>query len=165
MDDQRSHDADSQEDSPRGEQEQASQQPQQGQQQSESQEQDSGSNGEAGSGRKSSSLEDQNEVTAPSVGPNTTFDRDPPEERLARHEQSDEDAMGLDKRREVVGKSYGPSVARQATLYGIFLAVAAALVIGFILLAGKLDQPPETYADQAPWSDADAPQRAPQELE
>jgi hypothetical protein len=113
----------------------------------------------------SSSLDDQQEVTAPSVGPNTVIDKAPPEERLAKHEQSSTDAMGLDKRREVVGESYGPSFARQATLYGVFLAVTAALVIGFVLLAGKLDQAPDSYADEAPWAEPDAPQRAPEELE
>ena len=94
---------------------------------------------DSGSRGRSSSLDDQQEVTAPSVGPNTVIEKEDPEERLARHEQSDTDAMGLDKRREVVGQSYGPSFARQAALYGIFVAVTAALVIGFVLLAGKLD--------------------------
>jgi hypothetical protein len=105
------------------------------------------------------------EFTAPSVGPHTTFDRRPPEERLAGHEQSDVDAMGKEKRREVVGHSYGPSVARQAALYGVFVAVTAVLVIAFVLIAGKLDQAPESYPDLAPWSEPDAPQTQPEELE
>jgi hypothetical protein len=105
------------------------------------------------------------EFTAPSVGPHTTFDRRPPEERLAGHEQSDTDAMGKEKRREVVGHSYGPSIARQAALYGIFVAVTAVLVIGFVLLAGKLDQAPESYEDLAPWSQPDAKQTKPEPLE
>ena len=102
--------------------------------------------------------EDISGTPAPSVGPNTTIEREPPEERLAKHEQSDVDAMGLDKRREVVGGSYGPSLARQATLYGVVLAVIVALVVGFIILAGELDKAPETVQDRAPWSDPDAPQ-------
>ena len=53
--------------------------------------------------------EDLSDTTAPSIGPNTTFEKDDPEERLARHEQSDVDAMGLDKRREVIGGSYSAS--------------------------------------------------------
>lgn len=99
-----------------------------------------------------SETEDLSGTTAPSIGPNTTIERRPPEERLAEHEQSDVDAMGLDKRREVVGHSYGPSVAKQASLYGIFLAIAAAVVIGFILLAGKLDAPPDHVEAKAPWT-------------
>ena len=108
---------------------------------------------------------DISDTTAPSIGPNTTIEREDPETRLARHEQSDVDAMGLDKRREVVGASYGPSFARQATLYGAVLAVLAVIVIGFILLAGELDKAPETNEDQAPWSQADAPQTPPSPLQ
>lgn len=96
--------------------------------------------------------DDISDTTAPSVGPHTTFHHEDPEERLARHEQSDVDAMGLDKRRGVVGQSYGPSFAKQARLYGSVLLVAIAVVVGFVLLAGKLDQPPDTIQAKAPWT-------------
>jgi hypothetical protein len=36
--------------------------------------------------------------------------------------------------------------------------ITIALVVGLILLAGELDQPPETSEDQAPWADPNAPQ-------
>ena len=98
------------------------------------------------------------ETPAPSIGPHTEIEHEDPEERLARHEQSETDAMGLDKRRGVVGGSYSPSVARQATLYGVFVAVVVALAIGFKLLADKLDEPPANNPDKAPWSQSDAPQ-------
>ncbi len=52
---------------------------------------------------------DISDTPAPSIGPNTTFDKRPAEERLAGHEQSDQDAMGLEKRRQVIGGTYGPS--------------------------------------------------------
>jgi hypothetical protein len=100
---------------------------------------------------------DISDTTAPSVGPNTVFEREPPEQRLAKHQPSDVDAMGLDKRREVVGQSYGPSFTRQATMYGIFLAVLAALVIGGTLLADELDQPPDEIKAEAPWTGTDEP--------
>src|SRR5512144_2584746 len=83
----------------------------------------------------------EQKISAPSLGPNTVIEREPVEERLARHDQSDVDAMGRDKRRPVVGQSYGPSKARQLGLSGIFLAVVAALVVGGIILVGKLDTP------------------------
>jgi hypothetical protein len=102
---------------------------------------------------------------APSIGPHTEIEYVPPEERLDHDKISDTDAMGLDKRRHVVGGSYGPSLARQASMYGIFIAVVAALTIGFIVLANELDQPPETYADEAPWAQPDAPQRASEPLQ
>lgn len=104
---------------------------------------------------------DISDTPAPSVGPHTTFEKQSPEERLAGHEQSSVDAMGLDKRRSVVGGRYSPSFARQATIYGAFLAVVAVLAIGFIILANKLDEPPETNADVAPWSREDAQPRPP----
>lgn len=111
--------------------------------------------------------EDISDTSAPSIGPHSTVEPlDPPEERLARHEQTQVDAMGLEKRREVVGGSYGASFAKQATLYGGVLAVIAAIVIGFILLAGKLDQSPDTAEDKAPWATVpDAPQNPPQPLQ
>jgi hypothetical protein len=108
---------------------------------------------------------DISDTPAPSIGPHTVFERDTPEERLARHEQSETDAMGLDKRREVIGGRYSPSLARQLTMYGIFLAVVAAITVGFIILAGELDKPPESYPDKAPWARADAPEVKPQPID
>ncbi len=109
--------------------------------------------------------EDISDTTAPSIGPNTTIEREPPEDRLARHEQSDVDAMGLDKRRQVVGGQYGASAGKQATLYGIALLILAVVVIGFILLVGQLDKAPATSEDQAPWSNPDAPQTPPSPIQ
>jgi hypothetical protein len=96
--------------------------------------------------------EDLSGTTAPSIGPNTTFEKRPPEERLAEHDQSERDALGLDKRREVVGQSYGPSAGKQIRTYATFIAIAAAVIVGFILLASKLDQPPDKVEAKAPWA-------------
>jgi hypothetical protein len=108
---------------------------------------------------------DISDTVAPSVGPHTHFTRSVHEEGPAEHGPSDVDAMGLDKRREVFGQSYGPSFAKQATLYGAFLAVVAALVIGGKILADKLDQPPDTVEPKAPWAASDAPQHSPPPLD
>lgn len=116
---------------------------------------ESQSNGSTGEGK--SKMKPANEITAPSIGPNTVIEKEPPEERMARSNASDTDAMGLDKRREVVGGRYSASIVKQLTLYGIAVAVIAALAIGFILLAGKLDQAPDSYADEAPWTNSDTP--------
>src|SRR3954453_17258225 len=78
-------------------------------------------------------------ISAPSLGPNTVIEREPVEERLARHDQSEVDAMGKDKRRPVVGQSYGPSKARQFALYGVFLVVVVALAFGGYLLVQTQD--------------------------
>lgn len=69
-----------------------------------------------------------------------------------RHAGSDKDAMGQDKRREVVGHSYGPSKARQFVYYGIFVAFVIALYIGGKVAVGELDKAPANNADKAPWS-------------
>jgi hypothetical protein len=71
----------------------------------------------------------------------------------------DVDAMGLDKRRQVIGGSYRPSFARQATLYAIFVVLVVALAIGFKLVADELDQAPQTNRDLAPWTGNDRPPR------
>src|SRR5438477_2490301 len=104
---------------------------------------DEGSKTRAGTSRSKDDEHGNGEFrpTAPSLGPNTVIEREPVEERLARHEQSDVDAMGNDQRRSVVGHSYGPSKTRQLLLYGIFLAVVAVLVIGGKLLVDALDTP------------------------
>src|SRR4051794_41760384 len=95
----------------------------------------------------------EQQISAPSLGPNTVIEREPVEERLARHDQSEVDAMGKDKRRSVVGQSYGPSKTRQLALYGVFLAVVAALVVGGIVLVGQLDTPVgKDLPNSAPWS-------------
>jgi hypothetical protein len=102
------------------------------------------------------------EIPAPSLGPHTDLgEKVPPEERLEKHEQSTVDAMGLDKRRHVAGKQYGASFAKQATVYGVFIAVVVALVIGGKLAADELDQGPEVDPDKAPWSQPKAVQRPP----
>jgi hypothetical protein len=107
--------------------------------------------GAAGDGEKPAS-----EITAPSIGPNTVIEKEPPEERLAKHEQSDVDAMGLDKRRGVVGQKYGASFAKQATVYGVAVAVIVALVIGGKLAIDELDKGPTVNEDKAPWSGNDS---------
>ena len=100
-------------------------------------------------GRKT---EDLSNTPAPSIGPNTTFEKDDPEERLARHEQSDVDAMGLDKRREVIGGHYGASFKRQVATYVVVIAAVIGAAFGLKALADHLDQPSAHVADQAPWT-------------
>lgn len=104
-------------------------------------------------------------ISAPSIGPKTVIDRPPPEERLAKHEQSQVDAMGLEKHREVVGGSYSPSFAKQMALYGGFVAIAIVVVIGFLTIVDRLDQPAETHSNDASWARPGAPQLEPAPLD
>jgi hypothetical protein len=114
---------------------------------------------------KSREMPPASETPAPSIGPHTEIEHEDPDERVARHEQSDVDAMGLDKRRPVSGGSYGPSFGRQATLYGIVIVVLVGLVIGFRALADKLDEPPKHIEPTAPWAQDGAPQIPPKPIQ
>jgi hypothetical protein len=71
--------------------------------------------------------------------------------------RSNVDAMGQDKRREVIGHSYGPSKQRQLAYYGIFLAFVVVAYIGFKIAVDELDKAPAKNPDQAPWSQGSAP--------
>jgi hypothetical protein len=107
-------------------------------------------------------VEDISDTVAPSVGPKSVTFHHPAN---APRENIDLDAMGHDKRRQVVGQSYGASVAKQATIYGIFVAIVVGLLIGGKILVDKADQPPDHVATQALWAQPDAPQHPPKPLE
>jgi hypothetical protein len=104
-------------------------------------------------------VEDISDTVAPSVGPKSVVFHHPfegPDHDVTL------DAMGNDKRRQVVGQSYGPSFARQAVAYGIAVAIIVALFIGGKIAVDKLDKPPAHNEDQAPWSASNAAQHPPQ---
>lgn len=101
---------------------------------------------------RSGDAEDISGTTAPSIGPNTVIEKDSPEERLARHDQSDKDAMGLDKRREVIGGSYGAGFGKQLIRWAAVVIVVIAAAFGAKLLVDDLDKAPAHAADKAPWS-------------
>jgi hypothetical protein len=95
------------------------------------------------------------EPAAPSIGPRTQLDHTPPEERLAGHEHSQVDAMGLDKYREVRGKTYGPTRTRVIMRFVVFFAVVGAIFVGLLFVVDQVDQPPESNPDKAPWTASD----------
>jgi hypothetical protein len=103
---------------------------------------------------RSSSSEDDKPVrgTAPSAADIDKLEKFEPSEEAKRHEPSTVDAMGQDKRREVVGHSYGPSKRSQIMF---FVAVGAVLVVilgGWLALVAAFDNPPTEFEDSAPWS-------------
>jgi hypothetical protein len=75
------------------------------------------------------------------------------------------DAMGKDKRRQVIGHAYAPTRARQLTYYGIFIAVVLGLFFGAKFAVDELDKAPEKIEKKAPWSQQGSPQVAPQQFE
>jgi hypothetical protein len=107
-------------------------------------------------------VEDISDTVAPSVGPKSVAFHHPAQ---GPRGDMDIDAMGNDKRRQVVGKSYGASFAKQATVYGIFVAVIIGLFIGGKIAVDKLDQPPDQIETQAVWAQPDVKQHPPKPLE
>jgi hypothetical protein len=66
--------------------------------------------------------------------------------------------MGQDKRRAVVGHSYGPSRKSQVVFFGVIGAIFIVLIGGSLLAVAAFDQAPDSYPDEAPWAEADAEQ-------
>jgi hypothetical protein len=75
------------------------------------------------------------------------------------------DAMGQDKRRQVVGQQYGATVRKQLTVYGIFLAVVVGIVIAFLTVVSGIDNREMPLEDTAPWTAADAELEAPRDID
>jgi hypothetical protein len=80
-------------------------------------------------------------------------------------EQSELDAMGRDKRRQVTGGVYGPTRARIATRFAIFFAFVILLLVGAKIAVDQLDKPPESSPAEAPWAEPDSPQRPPNPIQ
>jgi hypothetical protein len=68
------------------------------------------------------------------------------------HAPSHVDAMGQDKRRQVVGHSYGPPRRSQVIFFATVAAIAVIVIGGWTLAVAAFDTAPESYPDEAPWS-------------
>ena len=79
--------------------------------------------------------------------------------------RSDVDAMGNDKRREVVGKQYGASRKKKLGIYGGVLAFIAVVVIAFLTVIKGYDQRDVPLKDTAPWTNADAAHEPPRDVD
>src|SRR3954454_15964490 len=90
--------------------------------------------------------------TAPSAANIEELEKFEPSEEAKRHRPSDVVAMGQDKRRQVVGHSYGPSRRSQIMFFVAVGAVAVVIVGGWLVLVGLFDKPPTHFKDSAPWS-------------
>jgi|GEM_PF-3554962 len=88
------------------------------------------------------------------------FEHEREQERASgeHKEPSNVDAMGQDKRREVVGKTYGATKQRQLAYYGIFVVFVVVLYIGASFAVSQLDKAPSNPSgDHAPRSVASPP--------
>jgi hypothetical protein len=90
--------------------------------------------------------------TAPSAADIDKLEKFEPSEEAKRHKPSDVDAMGQDKRREVVGHSYGPTKRSQIMFFVAVGAVLVVIVGGWLALVSAVDKPPKNFEDSAPWS-------------
>ena len=81
------------------------------------------------------------------------------EEKVAQ--ASEVDAMGQDKRRQIVGQAYGPSKKSQAIFFVAVGALVVLIVGGSLAAMAAFDQPPDEYPDEAPWSEGEAAQIPP----
>jgi hypothetical protein len=105
--------------------------------------------------KSSSSEETTTRGTAPSAADIDKLEKFEPSEEAKAHEPSDVDAMGQDKRREVVGHSYGPSRRSQVVFFGIVIGLIVLLIGGSLAAVNAFDQPEDEYPDEAPWVDAE----------
>jgi hypothetical protein len=90
--------------------------------------------------------------TAPSAADIEQLEKFEPSEEAKQHQPSTVDAMGQDKRREVIGHSYGPSKRSQIMFFVAVAAVVVVVVGGWMVLVSAFDKPPTHFEDSAPWS-------------
>src|SRR5215210_1267638 len=89
--------------------------------------------------------------TAPSAPDIRNLQMIEPSEEAKAAVPSDVDAMGQNKRREVIGHAYGPSRKSQLMVLGGVLAFFVLFFGGGKLLADKADEQPKSNPDLAPW--------------
>lgn len=80
-------------------------------------------------------------------------------------ERSDVDAMGNDKRRQVIGGQYGASVRKRLIVYGVAVGVIIALIVVSLTVVSNVDNKEIALEPTAPWTNADAEQVAPRDVD
>lgn len=110
-------------------------------------------------------VSETSEPAAPSIGARTKIDHVPPAEREVGKDASATDAMGLEKRRGVIGGAYGPSRSRVILTFVAFFAIVGIVFVGLLVLVNQVDQPPDQQVDKAPWSASDAEQQPSQPID
>jgi hypothetical protein len=79
--------------------------------------------------------------------------------------RSEVDAMGNDKRREVVGQQYGATVRKRLLVYGGVVGVIVVVVIAFLTVVKGYDNRDVPLKDTAPWTEAGASQAPPRDVD
>ena len=79
--------------------------------------------------------------------------------------RSEVDAMGNDKRREVVGQQYGATVRKRLLVYGGVVGVIVVVVIAFLTVVKGYDHRDVPLKNTAPWTEAGASQTPPRDVD
>ena len=79
--------------------------------------------------------------------------------------RSEVDAMGNDKRRDVIGQQYGATRGKKLLIYGGVLGFIAVVVIAFLTVVRGYDNRDVPLTDTAPWTQAGASQEAPRDVD
>jgi hypothetical protein len=89
-----------------------------------------------------------------------------PEEGLGEEAgRTDLDAVGNDKRRQVVGQQYGDSARKRLLFYGISVLVIVLAIVVFLTVIRGIDDRDIPLRDTAPWAAEDAPQIPPRDID
>jgi hypothetical protein len=90
--------------------------------------------------------------TAPSAADISKLEKFEASEEAKAHEPSSVDAMGEDKRRQVVGHSYGPSKRSQALFFVLVAVIGVVIIGGWMAAVAAFDTAPDEFPDRAPWA-------------
>ncbi|HET6831648.1 MAG TPA: hypothetical protein VFH44_09900 [Solirubrobacterales bacterium] len=88
-----------------------------------------------------------------------------PAERGAEPGAPDLDAMGTDKRRPVVGRSYGISARKRLLFYGIAVLLIVLAVVAFLTVFRSIDEREIPLEETAPWAAEDTPPVPPRDVD
>lgn len=110
--------------------------------------------------------DDQGEDEASTDADETTEMREGPKggstaASTGRAESTDQDAMGHDKRRTVVGQQYGATVRKRLIVYGAAVGVIVLVIIAFLTIVTGLDEREVALKDTAPWTQVEASEQSP----
>jgi hypothetical protein len=79
--------------------------------------------------------------------------------------RSELDAMGNDKRRQVIGGQYGATVRKRLLVYGVAVAVIVGAVILSLTVVSSVDNKDIPLKDTAPWTADDATPEPPRDVD
>lgn len=87
------------------------------------------------------------------------------DESRGEERDSEHDAMGNEKRRQVIGRQYGATVRKRLLVYGAFVVVVVVSIIVFVTVVIGYDNRDIKLEDTAPWTQTDAAQTQPRDVD